>query len=238
MEYDWTIFFDEFAEDFHPTFQKELSRQLFEKGEVGTGIKQFKKHNFQLMIGMDDLKKWVAENKVYARVSFITPTSFSFPVNIYWYSESCPNLLDLHRQDITSLDVIFGWADNFPIQQILPHIKPYRIDKKVKTGLHFEVEYYYYLIPDISLEFQYLTPLDEDELKRVDTFLSAFCTSWNEKNSKKQLQFISGLTERQGNTYQVLIDTGTAKNIKAITNFLASYSDNFEHLQTLKISIR
>jgi hypothetical protein len=155
MAYDWTMFFDEYAGDMHPTFQKELSLQLFDKGAAETGIKQFEKYEFQLMVGMIDLNKKLIDNKVMAKIDFITPTSFSFPVDIFWYSNNFKDLLELHKQDITNLNVVFSWADNFPVKQILPHIKPYRVDKKVKTNLNFDIEYFYYLLPDISLEFHF-----------------------------------------------------------------------------------
>jgi len=238
MAYDWTMFFDEFAGDLHPTFQKELSRQLFDKGVTGTGIKQFDKYNFQLIVGMTDLDKKLIDNKVFAKIDFITPTSFSFPVGICWYSDDFTNLLDLHKQDITNLNVVFNWADNFPLQQILPHIRPYRVDKKAKTNLNFDVEYFYYLLPDISLEFHFSKSLDKDEIKSLDTFLSAFNSGWNEKNKGKEIQFISNTTEIGNNVYQVVTDIGLTNSIKTITDLLKLYSDNFIHLQTTKISIR
>ncbi len=238
MAYDWTMFFDEFAGDMHPTFRKELSRQLFDKGSTGTGIRQFEKYDFQLMVGMKDLNKKLIDNKVFAKIDFIAPTSFSFPVNIYWYSDNFTNLLELHKQDITNLNVVFGWTDNFPLQQILPHIRPFRIDKKGTTNLNFDVEYFYYLLPDISLEFHFSKALDKDEVKRLDTFLSSFKLDWDEKNKGKEIQFISNMTEIGNNVYQAITDIGSANSIKTITNLLKSYSDNFGHLQTKKISIR
>lgn len=238
MAYDWTMFWDEFAGDLHPTFQKELSTQLFDKGSTGTGIKQFSKYDFQLIVGMIDLNKKLVDKKVLARIEFITPTSFSFPVDICWHSDNFTNLLDLHKHDITNLNVVFDWADNFPLQQILPHIRPYRVDKRAKTNLNFDVEYFYHLLPDISLEFHFSKGLDRDEIKSIDTFLLSFNLEWNEKNKGKEIQFIGNMTEMENNIYQVVTDIGLLNSIKTITNLLKSYSDNFGHIQTKKISIR
>ncbi len=232
------MYFDEFAGDLHPTFQKELSRQLFDKGTTGTGIKQFDEYNFQLIVGMTDLSKKLVDNKVFAKIDFITPTSFTFPVDIYWYFDNFTDLLELHKQDITNLNVIFSWADNFPLQQILPHIRPYRVDKKTKTSLAFDIEYYYYLLPDISLDFHFSKALDKDEAKSLDTFLSTFNLEWNDKNKGKEIRFISNMTEIENNVYQVVTDIGLANSIKTITELLKSYSDNFGHLLTTKITIR
>lgn len=55
MENDWTYFSEEYAGDFHPAFQTEMSRQLRAKGAQGTGIKGFDKYPFQLIVGMIDL---------------------------------------------------------------------------------------------------------------------------------------------------------------------------------------
>lgn len=238
MAYDWTMFFDEFAGDLHPTFQKELSRQLFDKGATGTGIKQFDKYDFQLIVGMKDLDKRYIDNKVFAKIDFIAPTSFSFPVDIYWYSDNFTDLLELHKQDITNINVVFSWADNFPLQQILPHIRPYRVDKKAKTNLRFDVEYFYYLLPDISLEFHFSKALDKDEIKSVDNFLSNYSADWNEKNIGKEIQFVSNMTEIGNNVYQVIVDIGLTNSIKTIAELLKLYSNNLGHLQTTKISIR
>jgi len=238
MAYDWTMFFDEFAGDLHPTFQKELSRQLFDKGAKGTGFKQFEKYGFQLIVGMKDLNKKLVDNKVFAKIDFVTPTSFSFPVDICWYSDSFTDLIELHKHDITNLNVVFSWADNFPLQQILPHIRPYRVDKKAKTNLCLDVEYFYYLLPDISLEFHFSKALNKDKIKSIDTFLSKFNADWNEENLGKEIQFISNIKEIGNNIYLVVTDIGLVNSIKTITDLLKSYSDNFEHLQTTKISIR
>lgn len=235
---DWAMFFDEFASDFHTTFQKQLAQQLLKKGSNGTGINQFEKYDFQLIVGMHDLNKRLVDNKVVAKIDFITPTSYSFPVDIFWYSDNFTDLLELHKQDISDLNVVFDWADNFPLQQILPHIRPYRVDKKAKTNLNFDVEYFYYLLPDISLEFHFSKGLDKGEVKSIDTFLSSFNLDWNEKNKGKEIQYIGNITEIGNNVYQVVTDIGLSNNIKTITNLLKSYSDNLGHLQTTKISIR
>ncbi len=238
MAYDWTMFFDEFAGDFHPAFQKELSRQLLEKGSLGTGIKQFDKYGFQLIVGMEDVNIQLVENRAFARVDFITPTSFSFPVGVSWHSNNCTDLSELHKQDITNLNVVFDWADNFPLNQILPHIRPYRVDKKAKTNLSFDIEYYYYLLPDISLEFYFSKALSTGEIESFNTFLSTFNLEWNEKNKGKEIQFISNATEVGRNVYRVLMDIGLKNNIKVVTNFLKLYSEKPGSLQATKIAIR
>lgn len=121
MAYDWTMFFDDFAEDFHPTFRKELSKQLFAKGS-DTGIDKFDSHNVQLIVGMTDPQLKQVENKVYALVEFITPTSFSFPVHICWTTSYTETSLEIHKHDVSNAKLEINWAPGFPLEQILPHL--------------------------------------------------------------------------------------------------------------------
>jgi hypothetical protein len=122
MAYDWTMFFDQYAGDFHETFQKELSRQLFEKGAMRTGIQDFKDHNLQLIVGMRDTNLRQVANQMIASIDFITPTSFSFLVDIYWCSDTEDNISEIHRQGVSKTNISIDWADNFPIDKILPHL--------------------------------------------------------------------------------------------------------------------
>ncbi|MEI8204158.1 MAG: hypothetical protein WCH34_14145 [Bacteroidota bacterium] len=119
---EWVMFFDEFASGFHPTFQKELAQQLFRKGSEGTGIKQFDKYNFQLIIGAKDPELRLDTNKVFAKIEFITPTSFTIPAEIYWTCDETDKLLEIHKHNVSDKKIEFNWADNFPIQSVLPHI--------------------------------------------------------------------------------------------------------------------
>jgi len=119
MSYDWTLFL---TEEFHPTFQKEISKQLFEKGKVGTGIDNFDQLNFQLIIGMHDINLRVFENKVLAKIDFITPGSFSIPIDICWSTQNKVNLLEIHKNDISKINIEINWCENFPLESILPYM--------------------------------------------------------------------------------------------------------------------
>lgn len=101
MEYGRTLFFDEFASDFHPTFKKALSEQLFAKGSQGTGIRLFEKYNFLLIVGMIDPEKRIVDSKVFAKIELVTPDSCSITVGIYWQSGNQGDLNVIHTQDIS-----------------------------------------------------------------------------------------------------------------------------------------
>ena len=119
MAYDWTIFLNN---QFHPTFQKELSRQLFEKGSAVTGIENFKNYNFQLIVGITDPEIKQIEDKVFAKIHFITPGSFQIQVEIYWTSKDLNNLLELHKNDVSERNVEINWNEKIPLENILPYM--------------------------------------------------------------------------------------------------------------------
>ena len=117
MAFDWALFL---SDEFHPTFQKELSKQLFEKGSIGTGFKNFEELDFQIIIGMHDSEIKQVENKMFAKIDFITPGSFSIPVEIYWTTEDSSNFSKIHKNDISNMNIEFNWGENFPFDEILP----------------------------------------------------------------------------------------------------------------------
>lgn len=119
MAYDWTLFLNN---EFHPTFQKELSRQLFEKGSIGTGIENFDTYDFQLIIGIHDPEIRKVGNKVFAKVDFITPGSFEIPVEIYWTAENSDDLLELHKNDVSNIEVEINWSEKIPFENIVPYM--------------------------------------------------------------------------------------------------------------------
>lgn len=119
MAYDWTIFLND---EFHPTFQKELSRQLFEKGSDGTGIKNFENFDFQLIVGINDPEIRLVDNKVITKIDFITPGSFAIPVEIYWKAENSENLLEVHKNDISTIEIDINWNEKIPWETIAPYM--------------------------------------------------------------------------------------------------------------------
>ncbi len=119
MTYDWTLFLNN---EFHPTFQKELSKQLFEKGKSGTGIENFEAYDFQLIIGMNNLEIKKAGDKVFAKIDFVTPGSFAIPTEIYWTAENSIDLLEVHKNDISKMKVEINWNEKIPLENILPYM--------------------------------------------------------------------------------------------------------------------
>jgi hypothetical protein len=231
------MFFDEFAGDFHPTFGEELSQQLYEKGGIGTGIKQFAKHGFQLIVGMKDLQMKVVGDRVYAKIDFVTPTSWSFPVDIYWTADAKSDISVIHRSDIKGKSVDINWADNFPVDKVLPHIRPYRIDKRGKNGLEFSVEYYYHLFPDITFEFKFSAQLNELDIDKVNTCISDFRNSWNQAKKGKEIHYMSQIEKNDENSYVVVADFGAKNSIRIVTDFLKTVKPQFDNLKLEKVVI-
>ncbi|MCL9806829.1 hypothetical protein NAT51_14940 [Flavobacterium amniphilum] len=119
MAYDWALFLND---EFHPTFQKELSRQLLEKGTAGTGIKNFENYDFQLIVGLRDPEIKQIGNKVFAKIDFITPSSYHIPIEIYWASKDMDNLLEVHKNDVSEIQLEINWYEKIPMENILPYM--------------------------------------------------------------------------------------------------------------------
>src|SRR5688572_15215273 len=88
---------------------------------------------------------------MFALVLFITPPFYSTPVWICWKAESI-DVTGIHEQDVSNIEIEFHWGGKFPKEEILSYLKPYKKEKKGKTRLHFDIEYYHSALPDICLE--------------------------------------------------------------------------------------
>lgn len=151
-ETDWTIdWLIDLNGGLHPSFKKKMGQQLWNKSERILGIKHFEKYDFQLFFNDEDLRIRKSRNQITAEIKFITPTSYSFPVDVIWNLEGIEETEEIYKNDISDIEIEFEWSQDFPLDEIKKHIKPYRKDKPTKTGYNFEVHYYYYSFPDIQL---------------------------------------------------------------------------------------
>jgi len=235
MDYDWVMYMDEFGEKIHDSFRKQLSIQLFEKGD-NTGIKNFKKYNFQLMVGMIPLQIKIEEYVVHASVQFITPTSFSFPIRINWMTKQINESIEsLHESNIEGKEIEFNWGENFPLEHIKEHISPYRNTKSTKNGYKFDVEYYYTLIPDVELELYFEGNLVDAEITEINEILKNFKENWNSIRKGKEIESISEIG-REEDHYTIVMDIGLKNTIRLISKLLEKINDRFGNkLELVKI---
>jgi len=240
-DYDWAMFFDEYASDLHTTFKREISNQLLEKIAIKTGLKQFGKYNFQLIIGMNNLYKQAINNKMYAQIDIITPTSMRLPAWIYWYSDSFDNLEELHKQDITNIPVVIDWNVDFPLDEVLSYTRPRRIDKKEKTEYNFNIEYYHYSFPDVSIEFHFSRNLNKEEIESLNIFFKEFHQEWNKEQEDKAINFYY-INEQEitdnGSIVCIMFDFGLKNSSKTITKLLQQYSERQKKFPTIKVCIK
>lgn len=239
--YDWTMFFDEYASDLHTTFRREISKQLFEKIAIKTGLKQFEKYNFQLIIGMNNLYKQVINNKMYAQIDIITPTSMGLPAWIYWYSDTFNDLEELHRQDITNIPVVIDWNIDFPLDDVLSYTRPRRIDKKDKTGYSFDIEFYHYSFPDTSIEFYFQRGLNKKEMENLNIFFNELYLEGNKQQENKAINFYyinEQHINNNGSVVRIEFDFGLNNNSKTIMKLLQQYSKRQKILPTIKVCIK
>lgn len=135
---EWVTFFDEHAGDFHPSFKRNLAKQLFERGSAETGVRGFGKYDFQLLVGQEDLKLQQMQGYMFALVNFIIPPAYSQPVWICWKAEGL-GVAKLHTQDVSHVNIEFHWGGHFPKEDVLPYLKPYKRERKSKSNLRFDM---------------------------------------------------------------------------------------------------
>ena len=237
MEKGWVYFAEEYAGDLHLSFQKELSRQLWAKGVEGTGIKGFEKYGFQLIVGMDKLNLQFKDNLALATIEFITPTSFGFPIQIQWQSlQAARDIRQLHLQAVDSQAVAFQWGTCFPFKEVYRHIRPYRKVKKQKSGLDFDLSYYYHLLPDLTLELECHRELDRQIINAINAFGSAFRAAWSEKKPHLPIESISPL--RKEEHYIITMDIGPENSIHLVREYLKQFSQHFKGTGIFNVNIR
>ncbi|RZJ98722.1 MAG: hypothetical protein EOO46_24500 [Flavobacterium sp.] len=234
---EWVTFFDEYSGDFHPSFKLKLAKQLSEKGSKETGIKGFDKYDFQLLIGQEDLKLQEVQGYMFALVDFITPPAYSQPVWICWKAEGV-DLRQLHSKDVSNIDIHFHWGGNFPKEETLPYLKPYKKEKKAKTGLHFDIEYYYNAFPDISFEINFTKPPLKGQVSNINNFVAEFAESWNRKNPDNAINQISPLTKKDKNVFEIVADIGTGNSMKTVGLFLKELSGKIQSDSIGKIVVK
>jgi hypothetical protein len=233
---EWVTFFDEYAGNFHPTFREKLAIQLFEKGSVETGIPGFEKYNFFLLVGQEYLEPKEFDGCMFVTVSFITPSSCSIPVRIYWGAKG-KDINTLHTKNVSRINVEFHWGGNFPLEEVLPHIKPYKKEKKEKTGLYFDIEYYHSAFPDLFLEFVFAKPPVKKQIDEIDDILIDLVHKWNDKPRSLKIENIGNLIKKERTVYEVMADFGANTSIKAVGSLLKELSARLKPnvISTIKV---
>jgi len=234
---EWVTFFDEYAGNFHPSFKHKLAKQLFEKGSAETGISGFPKYDFMLLIGQENLQLQQIQEYMFALVAFITPPAFSKPVWICWKAEGV-DLAFLHTKDVSNIEVDFHWGGNFPKEEIMPYLKPYKKEKTDKSGLHFDVEYYHNAFPDILLEIVFVKPPGIDQVDSISSAIADFAATWNSNNKDKFINYVSSLTKKDDGVYEVVADMGLDNSIKTIGLLLKTLSEKVQPNAISKIKVK
>lgn len=218
MNNNW-IFTVNNEDNFHESFKKELGIQLLEKGDE-TGIKNFKKYEFQIGLGLIPLDLKIKDNRVYGKIDFITPTSFGFPVTITWKLKNNRIPLEqIHQSQIKPEEIDFSWTTDFPLEKIQEHLLPYRKTKKTKNGFGFDVEYFHNLFPDIELEIVIKNKLSRSTIKQLNEALSEFWEKWNNQKKGKEIELISEITT-ENNQLKIIFDFGLNNTNRILKNVL------------------
>ncbi|THU31595.1 hypothetical protein FAM09_28645 [Niastella caeni] len=234
---EWATFFDEYAGDFHPTFKQKLARQLFEKGSKETGIRGFEKYDFMLLVGQEDLRLQQIDENMFAMISFISPASSSHSAWIYWNAAGA-DIVNIHTQDVSTIDIAFHWGGNFPIEEVMHFVKPYKKEKKNKTNLHFDVDYYYNTFPDIFLQIVFLNPPSQQLIETMNSGIADFANTWNRTHSDKVINYIHSLIARGDNMYELVADMGLDNSPQIIGSLLTVLSNHVPPDVISKVSVK
>ncbi len=219
----WASFFDEHTDEFSLSFKYELAKQLFEKGSTETGIRGFDKHYFQILVGIENLEMRQVDNHIFALISFIVPPALSIPVWIYWTSKEL-DITNLHTQEVSNISVEFHWGSQFPKGEILENLKPFKKERKEKSGLIFDVEYYYNGFPDISFEIYFQTAPKRLQIESIRKFFIEFVEQWNRENKDKSIYYLGELTLKEGKAWEIIFDFGAENSNKIIKILLKELS--------------
>lgn len=220
---NWATFFEEYAGDFSDSFKMELAKQLLAKGESKFEIRSFEKYDFQILVGQVDLKKRLQGNSIYATITFCTPSAYSFDVDIYWTIQE-GNVTNVHTESISGKEIEFNWAENFPVNELFQYIKPYRKEKKDKTNLNLDVEYYYNAFPDILLGLELTPTADTNSLDIVYEAMTQFKNEWNKNYVDRPIEYISELIKKGQDKYEAVIDFGDKNNPNIVSKLIKQVS--------------
>lgn len=172
MKSNWIHFNNkasEFSSSFKQKMEEALSIQLqsFFEGEIDD-------YNITLNVGnpighMDD-------NGVYSESDFVVNSEGKFcyatvqinplPYKTYyltiaWTSNDFENPLEIQSSNISNKKVDFFWCQDFPKDNIINDLNPFRFDDKSKTGYKFDVKYYLRTFPDVNIVFTFKTIPDK-----------------------------------------------------------------------------
>lgn len=234
---EWVTYFDQYAGDFHPTFRHKLAKQLFEKGSIETGIRGFDKYNFQLLIGQEDVRLQQMENYMFALASFCTPSAIAYYVWICWKAKDV-DLDNLHTKDVSLIDIEFHWGNRFPKEEILSELRPFKKERKDKSNLHFDIEYYHNAFPDIILELIFEKQPHDNQVEHIDNFLKTFLNEWNHQNRDKAINYLSPLVKQNESIYEMVGDFGVHNSIKTIGKLLKELSGEVQPGIISKIMVK
>ena len=170
----------------------------------------------------------VVDDKVFGKIEFITPTSWSFPTSISWKGLKGEEneLAILHTKQVTSETIEFNWEDKTLLEKVQPHIRPYKRTKAGENNLGFNVEYFYLLIPDVQFEIFFKENPTKKTLLDFNGLLSSFENDWNAAKKRKQIEYISKIT-LEGNHYSIVMDIGLNNSIRMLNKLIEALDQSF-----------
>lgn len=173
---DWVGFYNSAHTDFSPSFKKQFSMQLKDAFNALTGIEDFtEKKDFQILVGMSDMKIIYQDGYGFGLLQLITPSSRSIHQTFYWKAEP---VIDAFKTDTyTAENIEFGFCSDFDKNTFLKYYYNDVAASIQDAALGFRYTANFELFPDLTFSFRFKEEQTEEQLKEMEQLMNKKLTN-------------------------------------------------------------
>lgn len=224
---NWIQFSPENSNIFSESFKKRMNEELLLSlyDIIGEKVSSTE-FNFLLSVDCQNLNLVRTNDYVFVTASLRTVFAKSYYFTIGWSSPAFTNPLEIHKSDINNKKVEFNFCDDFPSQQIISDLMPTEIISHKKSGYKFDIEYYLYVFPDVTVYFEFSKKPTENCLKEIKKEFEKYDKTYN--------SFFVGDMEKQGDYYSMTLNYN---NIDFLNYSEKDFEKDIENLEYLLTSI-
>lgn len=165
-EIDWVGFYNSAHIDFSPSFKEQFSLQLKDAFNALTGIEDFtEKKDFQILVGMSDMKIIYQDGYGFGLLELITPSSIVVYQTFYWKTKE---VVDAFKTDgYTAKNIEFGFCADFDKTAFLKYHYEDIITSIQDTALGFRYTANFDLYPDLTFSFTFREKQTSNQLHEI-----------------------------------------------------------------------
>lgn len=187
-EIDWVGFFNTAHTDFSPSFKQQFSLQLKDAFNALTGIENFtEKKDFQILVGMSDMKIIYQDGYGFGLLELITPSSRSIYQTFYWRTEQP---IDAFQKDgYTAENIEIGFCADFDKDTFLKYHYDDISASIQDATLGFRYTANFELFPDLTFSFKFKEDQNQEQLEEIKQlmdkkFPNAYVSNLSSHNHK------------------------------------------------------